>query len=663
MQQQFKNWIQEIKEIKAIFPIPNTFCRTVTQIPLFECQALIDFYNNTNGKDWPKILLNKWGVTNRPCQWEGVKCRAGHVIALRLTEKKITGTIPESIGDLSYLTSLNIYKNNLTGTLPKSLSNLTQLTFLSLRSNQLNGPLPESIGKLSQLEILALGNNQFSGSIPNSIGNLIQLEVMYLDNNQLSGVLPKSISQLTQLENIRLNNNKLNGSLPKSIGNLLQLEELNLSSNNFNGTIPISIGKLSQAKIDLSNNQQLSGFICSAVTEIPPIECEALFDIYQLNIDKLRKNDWNETNIPCGWDDVACKNGHISKLDLSNKQLTGSIPESIGNLIYLEELSLSKNQFSGSIPEFIGQLKHLKTLRLNNNQLSGPIPEIRGNLNLLKILDLSKNQLSGSIPESIGNLKQLEGLHLHENALCGNIPLSLMNLKPYRVSLKNNHLTASNQDIINWLNRHLNHEWETSQTVCPQKIWLMILAILLLAIGIVIATIKTPMVWKKRFITLLQKTFRNENSIKPEIKPVRFDSKVSEVIKSSFLSILGVYVWKLFGILWKLFGIFMILLGILIILGLLKTAGIVGLFFIFLFFIVDLLIKYGYKILLQKTFGILGVYVWKLFGIFMILLGILIIFVILYVGIGFVYIFLFFIGYLLIKYGYKIGNYSVRRLD
>jgi hypothetical protein len=48
-------------------------CDNVTQIPKLECQALVDFYNSTNGDDWKD---NKnWLQTNEPCDWLGLACQ------------------------------------------------------------------------------------------------------------------------------------------------------------------------------------------------------------------------------------------------------------------------------------------------------------------------------------------------------------------------------------------------------------------------------------------------------------------------------------------------------------------------------------------------------------------------------------------------------------
>ena len=65
-------------------------------------------------------------------------------------------------------------------------------------------------------------------------------------------------------------------------------------------------------------------------------------------------------------------------LDLSNNQLTGSIPPEIGNLTNLEYLYLYNNQLTGVIPESICDLTLNFTdyhFNISNNQLCPPYPE------------------------------------------------------------------------------------------------------------------------------------------------------------------------------------------------------------------------------------------------------------------------------------------------
>lgn len=64
-------------------------------------------------------------------------------------------------------------------------------------------------------------------------------------------------------------------------------------------------------------------------------------------------------------------NGCVIYLDLSENQLTGTMPPELGNLSNLIVLSLGINQLSGNIPSELGNLNNLIALSLTNNQLSG----------------------------------------------------------------------------------------------------------------------------------------------------------------------------------------------------------------------------------------------------------------------------------------------------
>lgn len=119
---------------------------------------------------------------------------------------------------------------------------------------------------------------------------------------------------------------------------------------------------------------------------------------------------------------------NLQKLYLYGNNLTGPVPESIGDLPRLQELALHENKISGSIPSTIGSLKKLKSLLLYSNQISGTIPFSLGNLTNLVELDVHDNAIMGQVPNSIGQMQALEKLDLSSNMLSGSIPSSLTNL-------------------------------------------------------------------------------------------------------------------------------------------------------------------------------------------------------------------------------------------
>ncbi|KAH0682151.1 hypothetical protein KY289_019903 [Solanum tuberosum] len=145
--------------------------------------------------------------------------------------------------------------------------------------------------------------------------------------------------------------------------------------------------------------------------------------------------------------------GKLKQLQaMDGNELSGSIPECLGNLGMLLYLSLGSNKFSpkfplslwkmsgllylnmshnsieGEVPPTIGELKAIEELYLSGNHFSGQVPSRLGDLQRLKSLDLSNNSFSGSIPLSITNLMSLEDLDLSLNALSGIIPKSLEKL-------------------------------------------------------------------------------------------------------------------------------------------------------------------------------------------------------------------------------------------
>jgi uncharacterized repeat protein (TIGR01451 family) len=224
-------------------------CSSQNDIPISECQALVDLYNSTNGPNWTDN--RNWLITE-PCSfdnpWFGVSCSvsSGHVRGLWLHNNRLSGSIPSTIGNLTDLEVLYLLLNQLSGSIPSTIGNLTKLQELELHINQLSGGIPPTIGNLASLQQLILSNNQLSGSIPPTIGNLASLQELYLDNNQLSGSLPPELGNLTQLDNLVLSDNRLSGNIPPTIGNLINLRGLQLSHNPLSGELPASMMPVSQ---------------------------------------------------------------------------------------------------------------------------------------------------------------------------------------------------------------------------------------------------------------------------------------------------------------------------------------------------------------------------------------------------------------------------------
>ena len=414
--------------------------------------TLVALYQATNGDNWTN---NTNWLSNTPIgQWYGVRTdQAGRVTRLWLGSNQLSGPIPPELGNLNNLQELRLSNNQLSGPIPPELGNLANLQYLILGSNQLSGPIPPELGNLNNLQSLGLSSNQLSGPIPPELGNLNNLQYLWLSNNQLSGAIPPELGNLDNLLSLSLSNNQLSGPIPAELSNLANLRRLFLDSNpGLSGPLPGSFTGLSALGILVLGDTQLcaptdaafqawlsrigdkSGVVnCglgdAAVSASP--DSLALVALYQAtNGDNWTNNANWLSDEPIGeWHGVTTDaNGRVTELNLTQNQLSGTIPLELGNLANLTIMGLTDNQLSGTIPSELGNLANLTELFLNSNQLSGVIPPELGTLSNLRWLALSQNRLSGSILSALGNLSNLTRLDLRENELSGVIPPELGNL-------------------------------------------------------------------------------------------------------------------------------------------------------------------------------------------------------------------------------------------
>jgi len=98
---------------------------TSTDVPQAEADALIAFYDATDGDSWTDNT--GWGTDTTVGDWYGVTVSGGHVTALNLNGNTLNGEGLQCLSPLSELTSLYLQNNgDLTGDVD-SLNNLTSL--------------------------------------------------------------------------------------------------------------------------------------------------------------------------------------------------------------------------------------------------------------------------------------------------------------------------------------------------------------------------------------------------------------------------------------------------------------------------------------------------------------------------------------------------------
>ncbi|CAI7815880.1 unnamed protein product, partial [Closterium sp. NIES-53] len=144
---------------------------------------------------------------------------------------KLTGAIPDSIGNLTNPLYLYLHGNNLSGSIPATFGNFANLLDLRLDSNNLDGTIPDSIFSLTNLANLDFHSNSLSGSITPAIGNLGELTSLNLADNSLTGTIPDSIGNLTNLCRLDVSKTNLTGQLPPTLNKLSKLENMDFDEN------------------------------------------------------------------------------------------------------------------------------------------------------------------------------------------------------------------------------------------------------------------------------------------------------------------------------------------------------------------------------------------------------------------------------------------------
>ncbi|XVF84595.1 hypothetical protein PTKIN_Ptkin17bG0049900 [Pterospermum kingtungense] len=389
--------------------------------------------------------------------------------------ENLMGQLPEFPINNS-LQVLTLYYTNFQGKLPKSIGNLKFLTELDLGDCHFSGSIPSSIANLTHLESLGIGYNNF-GSM--KLDMLIQLKnLRRLDLSNLSLVIGSDHRNLTfpQLEELSLNSCNLT-EFPEFIKKQLKLTSLGLSNNQIHGVVPNWLWKTTLSWFDLSSNdiyfskQFPSGDANSSYSNeshnssfiFPQLEFLRLrscnlteFPEFIKTQDKLVTLDLSQNQIHGVVPNWLWKTT-LSRLDLSSNAIyfpkqfpSGNANSSFSNeshnssfifpqLLFLSLRSCNLTEF----PEFIKTQDKLVILDISSNAIDFPkqfpfddanssfpmllglslascnltkFPEFLKSLENLEILDLSNNKISGAIPNWLWK-ERLRGLFLAYNHL------------------------------------------------------------------------------------------------------------------------------------------------------------------------------------------------------------------------------------------------------
>ncbi|KAH0727022.1 hypothetical protein KY284_002887 [Solanum tuberosum] len=358
-------------------------------------QVLVQLGASTNSGDYVVLesLKEEWENIppswdgSDPCNdpWEGIDCNNSRVISIKLSSINLKGELSGDIEGLSELQILDLsYNKGLTGSLPQSIGNLKSLSILILVGCGFSGLIPNTIGSLNQLEFLSLNLNNFIGPIPASVGNLSKLRWLDLADNKLSGPLPVShgstpgLDMLVHTKHFHLGRNQFSGEIPDQLfSSNMTLKHLLLEQNQLTGNIPPSLGLVQTLEVVRLDRNSLDGTIPSTLKSLTL----------------------------------------MSDLFLSNNKFTGPLPNLAG-MNALNYLDMSNNTFSSAdFPQWFSTLQSLTTLVMENTQLQGQIPSTLFSLFQLQTLNLRGNKINGTLNIASNYSSQLKLIDLQNNSI------------------------------------------------------------------------------------------------------------------------------------------------------------------------------------------------------------------------------------------------------
>ncbi|CAL8169125.1 unnamed protein product [Prunus armeniaca] len=447
--------------------------------------ALLDFKKRITQD--PFHIMSSWNDSIDLCSWVGVTCNPAtiRVIVLNLEAQKLVGSLSPSLGNLTYLTGINLMNNSFHGEIPQQIGRLLSLQHLNLSFNSFGGKIPSNISHCVQLSVLDLRSNKLFGSIPNQLSSLLNLVALGLGINNLTGTIPHWIGNFSSLEIFVLAINNFQGSIPNELGRLTNLRRFVLWDNNLSGMIPTSLYNISSifyftvAKnqlhgelppnvgITLPNLEVFAGGVNKFTGTVPlslsnasrlqvldfaengltgPLPAEnlaTLQSLVRLNFDQNRLGSGRTGDLNFLSFLANCTS--LQVLGLNSNHFGGELPGSIANLsTQLKILTLGTNLIHGSIPNGVGNLINLTLLGLEDNYLGGSVPDVIGKLPKLQGLWLNVNQFSGPVQSSLGNLTSLTRLFMEENKFGGSIPPSFGNCKNLQIlNLSSNSLNGT----------------------------------------------------------------------------------------------------------------------------------------------------------------------------------------------------------------------------
>lgn len=379
-------------------------------VPSYECEALMDLYDSTNGVWW--ISKTNWGLSPNIESWYG-----------------LATTVNDDL--LAYYSFDN---NNATD----DAGNGTNWTLIWSPSF-VAGKIGNAVNLNTTTQYISLGNNVVSNNMSfdawiyrtSSAFNqwIIRKSSSYafgIRNNKLSIVSMPWSAWIDTTTEVPMNQwvhvaFTYDWWVMRIYMNGEQVWSQNSSWSYVANSNPTTIWR------DTANNRWRWGNLDNIHIYNRGLSAAEIMQLYQSSTLKENVRDLCLSNPS---ETTACNYQYQGTV---GNNMLGPIPSSIGLLSELVRLSLNKNVLWGTIPAEITNLRKAKIILLASANLTGSLPSMIGNMSAMTDFDISNNTLQWAIPSSLSSTSIVK-LRANSNSFTSLPNLSALNLQQLQIS-------------------------------------------------------------------------------------------------------------------------------------------------------------------------------------------------------------------------------------
>lgn len=373
-------------------------------------QVLSDFYTATNGADWK--IDDGWNGGNVSLSDDPYGVRIEEIgEELRVTGIQMNGSAtPEQTGIDG--------GNGLTGSLPNTLNQLSECTYLNVMFNALGGPLVDMPPKIEYMYLNGPTNSgRNDPHIAAQSGSGV-IHPSYGDTgaqNKYNSPCPSSYESLTNLKWIWIPWAGITGNIPDLSASGANLEGINFWSNPFQNT-PVpdmfqytpNISHIIIGKFGSGGPGTFSG-------NFPTMT--GLTKLVQLN---MKRTELFSAQFP----DLQ-QSTEIVEIFLTRNNINGDFPAYLldGTLPRLLALYVNVNNITGSFPANIPRLYPIRVLVFTNNDIGGSIPDsLWINNDSIINTDFDGNQFEGQLLQDMTGQDRIRNFRFANCNLSGPWP-------------------------------------------------------------------------------------------------------------------------------------------------------------------------------------------------------------------------------------------------